>query len=241
MNTSFKFLIPTIFISLGFLISCNDNITFSEEEESDENTSSIEYSKTSKFSQENVEPTGDPITDFPLDDPSYYRYSNVDYENYNKIENDINIEDLYMEIREIGEKIGKLEEEKNIHYSEFRKIVEFQKGILQEIINKKKIMRSKPVGSEAEKKAKKDFEDEKKFSDEKFEILKDKNDLLYNIVKSIREARSVKMDLQKKLAFFVKKERDKEEKERKERKEKERQERKERKEKERQERNKNKS
>ncbi|BAR91950.1 hypothetical protein [Blattabacterium cuenoti] len=188
MNTSFRFLILTIFISLGFITSCNDDeMTSAEEEKSIVNDTT------------NVAST-------PTEPPPY------DDEEIDKI----NPEDLSRQIKEIGEKIEKLEKESTRHFDEYTQMAEFQKKILGEIRRKKMIMRSKPVGSEEQKKAQKDFEDEKKYGKEKLQILKEKNILLHRLTKSITEAKKEQMELQKKQDYFLKRQKEKQEKEKQE-------------------------
>ncbi|WP_341651780.1 hypothetical protein [Blattabacterium cuenoti] len=180
MNTSFRFLILTIFIALGFITSCNDDTT-SEEKPSVNNTN-IASTETSST------------------EPPPYDADEIDK---------INPEDLSRQIKEIGEKIEELEKESTKHFEEYTQMAEFQKKILENIKTKKMIMRSKPVGSEAEKKAKKDFEDEKKFGKEKLQGLKDKNILLYKLTRSITEAKNEKEKLQKKQEYLLKRQKEK--------------------------------
>ncbi|WP_341661749.1 hypothetical protein [Blattabacterium cuenoti] len=184
MNTSFRFLIVTIFIALGFITSCNDDTTPTEEEKpSSVNNTNIASTETSSTDSED-----------PTEPPPY------DADEIDKI----NPEELYRQIKEIGEKIEELEKESTRHFYEYSQMAEFQKKILENIKIKKMIMRSKTVGSEEEKKAKKDFEDEKKFGKEKLQGLKEKNILLYKLTRSITEAKNEKEKLQKKQEYFLK-------------------------------------
>lgn len=202
MNTSFRFLIPTIFLALGFIISCNDDITSAGEEEPDVNNNNPPTtSETPSVSDVPSTPTTTTSTST----------STIDIENTDNFNiDDINPEDLSKKIQEIGEKIEKLEKESKKHFDEYYKMVEVQKGILNEIKRKKKIMRFKPVGSPEQIKAKKDFEDEKKYGKEKLQTLKDKNIILHKLTKSITEARNEKIDLQRKQEYFFKKQKEKE-------------------------------
>ncbi|BAM99493.1 hypothetical protein [Blattabacterium cuenoti] len=188
MNTSFRFLILTIFISLGFITSCNDDeITPAEEEKSSVN--------------DTINVTSTPTEPPPYDDDEIDK---------------INPEELSRQIKEIGEKIEKLEKESTRQFDEYTQMAEFQKKILGEIRRKKMIMRSKPVGSEEQKKAQKDFEDEKKYGKEKLQILKEKNILLHKLTRSITEAKKEQMELQKKQDYFLKRQKEKQEKQEKE-------------------------
>ncbi|WP_341655151.1 hypothetical protein [Blattabacterium cuenoti] len=192
MNISFRFLIFTIFLSLGFITSCNDDITPTEEEKPSVNdTKNIASTETS--STDDSTKTTEP--------PPLYSSDEIDK---------IDPEDLSRQIKEIGEKIEELEKESSKHFEEYDKLAEFQKKILEDIKVKKMIMRSKIVGSEEEKKAKKDFEDEKKYGREKLQILKEKNIVLYKITRSIREAKNKKEELEKKREDFLMKQKNKE-------------------------------
>ncbi|WP_185857489.1 hypothetical protein [Blattabacterium cuenoti] len=187
MNTSFRFLITTIFIALGFIISCNDDIR--EKKSSVNNNTSVPdppstiASTSSDNTNSNSNNTGNP-------------------DNFNIDE--IDPDDLYKKIKEAREKIEKLEEESTKHYDEYYKMVKVQKDILEEIKRKKMIMRSKPVGSEEQIQAQKEFEDEKKYGKEKLKTLKDKNILLHKLARSITEARNEKENLEKKQEYFFK-------------------------------------
>ncbi|WP_341652650.1 hypothetical protein [Blattabacterium cuenoti] len=186
MNTSFRFLILTIFIALGFITSCNDDIT--EEEKSSVNNNNIASTDTSSTGSNPTEP------------PPPYDADEIDK---------INPEDLSRQIKEIGEKIETLEKESKKQFDEYYQMAEFQKKILENIKVKKMIMRSKPVGSEEEKKAKKDFEDEKKYGREKLKGLKEKNIILYKITRSITKARNEKEKLEQKQEYLLKRQKEK--------------------------------
>jgi|GEM_PF-5388921 hypothetical protein len=199
MNTFFRFLIPTIFISLGFIVSCNDDMTSAGDKESGANTHT------------DVGTSSDPPSTIASDStPSNNSSTNSDSTSnttYNI--DDINPEDLSRQIKEIGEKINKLEQDNIKHYNEYSQMVKVQKGILDEIIRKKKIMRSKPVGSPEQIQAKKAFEDEKKLSKEKLKTLKAKSIFLYDLSKSIKNARNEQTILQEKQEYFLKKQKEK--------------------------------
>ncbi|WP_185856920.1 hypothetical protein [Blattabacterium cuenoti] len=181
MNTSFRFLILTIFISLGFITSCNDDTSPTEED---------------NYSVNNTDIASTPTTEEP---PPY------DADEIDKI----NPEDLSRQIKEIGEKIEELEKESTKQFDEYTKMAEFQKKILEEIKRKKMIMRSKTVGTEEQKKAQKDFEDEKKYGREKLQLLKEKNILFHKLTRSVTEAKNELTNLQKKQEYFLKRQKDK--------------------------------
>ncbi|WP_341654468.1 hypothetical protein [Blattabacterium cuenoti] len=182
MNTSFRFLILTIFISLGFITSCNDDVTSIEEEKPSVNNTNIAS------------------TDSTSTEPPPYDDDEIDK---------INPIDLSRQIKEIGEKIETLEKESKKHFDEYYQMAEFQKKILENIKIKKMIMRSKPVGSEEEKTAKKDFEDEKKYGKEKLKGLKEKNIILYKLTRTIIEAKKEKEKLQNKQEYLLKRKKEK--------------------------------
>ncbi|WP_185860886.1 hypothetical protein [Blattabacterium cuenoti] len=207
MNTSFRLLIPTIFLMLGLIISCSDDITSAGEEESGiknntsttGTTSSVPNSPSTTVATTTPAPSETPPTDSTktdTDDDENPKYSF-------KME-DIDPEDLSRQIKEIREKIEKLEQENTKNFDEYDKMAEIQKGILEKVRKKKMIMRSKPVGSEEQVKAQKDFEDQKKFGKEKFKILKEKNILLNKLTKTLTEAKNEEIYLQKKQEFFLK-------------------------------------
>ncbi|WP_341665897.1 hypothetical protein [Blattabacterium cuenoti] len=180
MNTSFsfRFLILTIFIALGFMTSCNDDdITSTEEDQ----TTNIASTETSSIDDPNEPP--------PYDDDEIDK---------------INPEELSKQIKELGGRIEVLEKSSTQYFDEYNHMAEIQKGILENIKIKKMIMRSKMVGSEEEKIAKIDFENEKKYGKEKLQILKEKNNLLYKLTKSIAEAKNEKEKLQKKQEYLLK-------------------------------------
>ncbi|WP_185852313.1 hypothetical protein [Blattabacterium cuenoti] len=201
MNTSFRFLIPTIFIALGFIISCNDDITSTGEEESgvNNNTSVPDPPSTIASTQPSSETPSTDSTSNNTENPDNNESFNLD---------GIDPEDLSKKIKEAEEKIEKLELENTKHYDEYYQMVEVQKEILEEIKRKKMIMRSKPVGSEEQVQAQKAFEDEKKYGKEKLKVLKDKNILLNKLSRTITEARNEKEDLEKKQEYFFKKQKE---------------------------------
>ncbi|WP_185849396.1 hypothetical protein [Blattabacterium cuenoti] len=214
MNTSFRFLIPTIFIALGFIISCNDDITSSGEEEPgvNKNTNVETPSVPDPPSiASNSTPSQTPSTTTNTDTNSNPNNSeNPDDENNNFNLDEIDPEDLSRQIKDAEYKIEKLKEENIKHYDELSRMVELQKEIAEEIKRRKIIMRSLPLGTKEQEKAKKDFEDEKKFGKEKLKILKDKNIFLHKLSRTISDAMNEKEILQKKQEFFFRKQKEKE-------------------------------
>ncbi|WP_341657709.1 hypothetical protein [Blattabacterium cuenoti] len=190
MNTSFRFLILTIFISLGFITSCNDEDTISLEDEipsvNNTNIASTDPSSTDDSTTS---------TETPL-----YDADEIDK---------INPEELSKQIKEIGEKIETLERESTRNFYEYSQMAESQKKILESIKIKKMIMRSKFVGSKEQKKAQIDFEDEKRFGKEKLKSLREKNIILNKLTKSIAEAKKEKEKLEKKQEYFLKRQKEK--------------------------------
>ncbi|WP_341658512.1 hypothetical protein [Blattabacterium cuenoti] len=182
MNTSFRFLILTIFITLGFITSCNDEDTICIEEE-----------------KPNVNNTDIASTDSSSEPPPY------DVDEIDKI----NPEELSKQIKEIGEKIEILEKENKKNFDEYTQMAESQKRVLEKIKIKKMIMRSKSVGSHEQKMAQMDFEDEKRFGKEKLKSLKEKNILLNKSMRSIAEAKKEKEKLEKKQKYFLKRQKEK--------------------------------
>ncbi|WP_185867311.1 hypothetical protein [Blattabacterium cuenoti] len=201
MNTSFRFLIPTIFVALGFIVSCNDdNITSAGEEEPGVN-------KNTPTTMETPSTTDPPPTIASNSTSSTTTEKDPENPDNFKLE-DIDPEDLSIKIKEVGDKIEELEKENAKHYEEYSQMVKVQKRILDEIIKKKKIMRSKTVGSEEELQAKKEFEDHKKYGKEKLKLLKEKNVILYHLIKSIAAAKNEQKNLQKKQEYFLKKQKE---------------------------------
>ncbi|WP_341660682.1 hypothetical protein [Blattabacterium cuenoti] len=182
MNTSFRFLILTIFIALGFITSCNDDPSFTEEK------------------KPIVDNTDIASTDTSSTEPPPYDADEIDK---------INPEELSREIKEIGEKIETLEKESEKNFNEYSQMAESQKRILENIKTKKMIMRSKAVGSEEQKRAQIDFEDEKKFGKEQLKGLKEKNIILNKIIKKITEAKKEKEKLEKKQEYLLKRQKEK--------------------------------
>ncbi|ACX83822.1 conserved hypothetical protein [Blattabacterium sp. (Periplaneta americana) str. BPLAN] len=192
MNTSIRFLIPTIFLSLGVcLISCNDEITSADESGLKKDSPSIPPPDPSFASSNPTTPTPTPMPPSLPPDPS-----NGDQPSFS-IPTDIDPEDLSKRIKEIGEKIERLEKESEFHHNEFYQMVGVQKGILNEVKRKKTVMKSKPYGSEEQLKAQKEFEDQKKLGKERLKILKEKNVFLSQLTKSITEAKNEQLALQK--------------------------------------------
>ncbi|WP_185866179.1 hypothetical protein [Blattabacterium cuenoti] len=210
MNTSVKFLIPTIFLALGFILSCNDESSPVGKEDSDvNNPTTIETPSipdpppTLASSSPKIPPTDPPTTPTPTETP---------YNENVPLDTDTNPEELSMKIKEIEEKIQTLEKNSEKHYDEYYKMVDYQKEILNEVKRRKMIMRSKTVGTPEQIKAQKDFEDQKKLGKEKLQILKEKNILLNNLNKSINAARDEKIDLEKKQEDYLKKQKEREKK-----------------------------
>ncbi|WP_341665264.1 hypothetical protein [Blattabacterium cuenoti] len=189
MNTSFRFLILTIFIALGFITSCNDDPSFTEEKKTIVNNTDIASTETS--STDSTSST----------EPPPYDADEIDK---------INPEKLSREIKEIGEKIETLEKESTKNFNEYTQMAESQKRVLENIKTKKMIMRSKAVGSEEQKRAQRDFEDEKRFGKEKLKGIKEKNIILNKIIRTIIEAKKEKEKLEKKQEYFLKRQKEKE-------------------------------
>ncbi|QIK16792.1 hypothetical protein G9C01_02505 [Blattabacterium sp. DPU] len=201
MNTSFKFLIPTIFITLGFMISCNDDMT-SAGEEYDGNNNNPNVATSS-----NPDPPDNPdADDAPI--PNVYYDSDKNPENFNFDE--IDPEDLSIKIKEIGVKIEELEEDRVKYFDEYNKLAEIQKDILDQMTKNKMIMRLKPLGSEEQIRAEKEFENKKKLGKEKLKVLKEKNIFLHKLLKTITDTKDEEMTLRKKQEFFYKKRKEKE-------------------------------
>ncbi|WP_185862856.1 hypothetical protein [Blattabacterium cuenoti] len=202
MNTSIRFIIPTIFLSLGVcLISCNDEITSADEsglknKKTTEDSPSIPPPDPSFASSNPTSPPpSTPIHPFPSipTDPTNGGGNTPP----SSIPVNIDPEDLSKRIKEIGEKIEKLEKESEFHHNEFYHMVGVQKVILNEVKRKKTVMKSKPYGSEEQLKAQKEFEEQKKLGKEKLKILKEKNVFLSQLTKSITEAKNEQLALQK--------------------------------------------
>ncbi|WP_185863416.1 hypothetical protein [Blattabacterium cuenoti] len=203
MNTSFKFLIPTIFIALGFIISCNDDDLAGE--------------KVPNVNHNTSPATAAVASPPPIQQPNPTPTTKEEEEEEEKPDfdiNDIDPEDISRRKKNIEEEIKKLEDESTKHFDEYYQLADVQKRIMEEMKIKKMIMRSKPVGSEAQAIAQKDFEDQKKLAQDKLELIKEKNNILHNIIKALTKAREEKKDLHKKQEYFLKKQ--KKEKEQKE-------------------------
>ncbi len=222
-----RFLIPTIFLSLGFIVSCNDEIASVGEEEPSVNkntpttveTPSVSDPPTSTSTPTITSSSTPKTTETPVDipttstsTPTTTSSNSGDSDQNDDTDMDINPVDLSKEIEEIGEKIEKLEKESSKHYKEYYQMVDVQKEILSEIKRRKMIMRSKPLGSNEQIQAQKDFEDQKKYGKERLEVLKEKNILLNKFSKSILEAKDEKKALQKKQENFLKRQKEKAEK-----------------------------
>ncbi|WP_185869206.1 hypothetical protein [Blattabacterium cuenoti] len=188
MKTFVNFVNSTFFFTLGFILSCNDNVTPVKKEKSEgDNPPDIVgiYSP-------NLPPNFISSSMVSSNTPNHYQ------QNSNSEKNllDIEYEDLSRQIQEKDDKIKILEKESEQYFDEYYSLIDVQKGILNEIIRTKKIMRSKPVGSQEEKDAQKEFEHQKKLGKEKLEIIKDKNIFLNKKIKKIMEIRNEKTDLQ---------------------------------------------
>ncbi|WP_238910927.1 hypothetical protein [Blattabacterium cuenoti] len=193
-----KFLISTIFLSLGVcLISCNDEIT-SADESGLKNTNKTSPSippQDPYFVSSNpiTPPPPNPMPPLFSTDPSNEDQDQPSF----SIPTDLKPEDLSQRIKDISEKIERLEKESEFHHNEFYQMVGVQKGILNEVKRKKTVMKSKPYGSADQLKAQKEFEDQKKLGKERLKILKEKNLFLSQLTKSITEAKNEQLALQK--------------------------------------------
>ncbi|AER40487.1 MAG: hypothetical protein LBQ72_02135 [Flavobacteriales bacterium] len=176
MNVStMRFIIPTICLSLGILfVSCNDDaLTFSSNDPTTTNTDTSFAS-----SNPSDKPSNPPVFNPPI--PA-----------------DISPEYLSKRIKEIGERIERLEKESEVHYNEYYDLVSAQKKIMDEVKRRRMVMKSKPYGSAEQFKAQKEFEDHKKYGKEKLKIIKEKNIFLNKLIDSITEAKNEKLALQK--------------------------------------------
>ncbi|WP_341659218.1 hypothetical protein [Blattabacterium cuenoti] len=183
MNTSFRFLILTIFIALGFITSCNDEDAICTEEDNP------------SVNNTDIASTDSSSTEDSIEEPPPYDADEIDK---------INPEELSQEIKELGEKIEILEKDSKKNFDEYTQMAESQKRVLESIKIKKMIMRSKSVGSNEQKNAKIDFEDEKRFGREKLKSLREKNLILSKITKSLAEAKKEKEKLEKKQKYLLK-------------------------------------
>ncbi|WP_185866746.1 hypothetical protein [Blattabacterium cuenoti] len=210
MNTSIRFLIPTIFLSLGvFLVSCNDEITSVDESVNKKKTEDSPFipppTGPSFASSNPITPTPPAPTPqkphfIPTDPPS-----NGDKPSSSVSTAHFYSEDLSKRIKEIGEKIERLEKESEFHHHDFYQMVGVQKGLLNEVKRKKTVMKSKPYGSAEHIQARKEFEDQKQLGKERLKILKEKNLFLSQLTKSITEAKNEQLALQKMQEDFLQK------------------------------------
>ncbi|AWU39949.1 hypothetical protein DM808_02125 [Blattabacterium punctulatus] len=194
MNTSMKFLIPTIFLSLGvFIVSCNDDeITYSNDPVN--NTKPQESNNIPPQTPQN--PTF--VNSIPEENiiPPNYTFLMEETPNF-KIPADIKPEELSKRIKDLEVKIKELEKESNFHQNQYYDMINNQKQILNETKRRRSVMRSKPYGSEEQLQAKKDFEEYKEYGKGKLKILKDKSLFLNEINKSITDSKNEQLALQK--------------------------------------------
>ncbi|AWU44949.1 hypothetical protein [Blattabacterium punctulatus] len=194
MNTSMKFLIPTIFLSLGvFIVSCNDDeITYSNDPVN--NTKPQESNNIIPQTPQN--PTF--VNSIPEENiiPPNYTFLMEETPNF-KIPADIKPEELSKRIKDLEVKIKGLEKESNFHQNQYYDMINNQKQILNETKRRRSVMRSKPYGSEEQLQAKKDFEEYKEYGKGKLKILKDKSLFLNEINKSITDSKNEQLALQK--------------------------------------------
>ncbi|AWU43837.1 hypothetical protein DM815_02215 [Blattabacterium sp. (Cryptocercus kyebangensis)] len=188
MNTSMRFLIPTIFLSLGFFfVSCNDDEITSSNDPVNTNTPQSHNIPNPTFvnttPEENPVPPNFPF--FPEEVPDF------------KIPADIKPEELSKRLKDIEVKIKQLEKESNLYQNEYSEMIISQKEISAEIKRKRSEMRSKPYGSEEQLKYKKEFEEYKQYGKEKLRILRNKILILNEINQSIKDSKNEKLALQK--------------------------------------------
>ncbi|AWU42743.1 hypothetical protein DM811_02105 [Blattabacterium punctulatus] len=196
MNTSMKFLIPTIFLSLGvFIVSCNDDeITYSNDPVN--NIKPQESNNIPPPPQTPQNPTF--VNSIPEENiiPPNYTFFMEETPNF-KIPADIKPEELSKRIKDLEVKIKELEKENNFHQNQYYDMINNQKQILNETKRRRSVMRSKPYGSEEQLQAKKDFEEYKEYGKGKLKILKDKSLFLNEINKSITDSKNEQLALQK--------------------------------------------
>ncbi|AWU46027.1 hypothetical protein [Blattabacterium punctulatus] len=196
MNTSMKFLIPTIFLSLGvFIVSCNDDeITYSNDPVN--NIKPQESNNIPPPPQTPQNPTF--VNSIPEENiiPPNYTFFMEETPNF-KIPADIKPEELSKRIKDLEVKIKELEKENNFHQNQYYDMINNQKQILNETKRRRSVMRSKPYGSEEQLQAKKDFEEYKEYGKVKLKILKDKSLFLNEINKSITDSKNEQLALQK--------------------------------------------
>ncbi|BBA17133.1 hypothetical protein [Blattabacterium cuenoti] len=210
MNTSFRFLILTISIALGFIsTSCNDDMTMNNDASGGEKTeSSVPDSTTTTTTDTDVASSKTPSEE----DTS--TSINSKYPPYTDEEIDkINPEDLDNEIKKVRTKVIKLDTETKMHLGEFHLLVNRQKRLLNEIKVRRMIMRSKPKGSEEEMEAKNDLEDRRKYGKEKLQLIKDKNEFLYKLTRRLVLEKDKEWDLRMKKEYLLKKLKERKEKE----------------------------
>ncbi|WP_185869777.1 coiled-coil domain-containing protein [Blattabacterium cuenoti] len=214
MKTTLKFPIPIIFFTLGFLISCNDEVTNSVMEEDPYLTYKIVEEETGVNNKPSVKKSYPP----PIDSSdSFYSYSypisTYTNTNTNTTINDTKkddykddlliVEELSQKIKNIGKEIESLEKESVKYNDEFSNIIDLQKGTLDEMVKMKKIIRFQSKNYEKVNKAKKSFEDQKKLAINRIEIIKDKNLFINKFNKSIREKKNKKISMQNQIKNFL--------------------------------------
>ncbi|WP_185872383.1 hypothetical protein [Blattabacterium cuenoti] len=222
MKTSMKFFIPTIFLTLGFIFSCNDDVSSVGKENSDVNTTNVE--KTSS-----IPPNPTTASSSSQPNPKIESHTNssetppdtTESSENNPQEIEIIPYELSQKLQEVGSKIKELEKESKKHYDEYYQMVDLQKGILNEIVQKKIMMRSHTNGSLEQIKAQKELDDQKKLGKEKLQILKEKNILLNKLIKSITKIKNERLALQKQKEDYLNNQKEQKEKEQKEKEQKE--------------------
>ncbi|AWU45480.1 hypothetical protein [Blattabacterium punctulatus] len=196
MNTFLKFLIPTIFLSLGvFIVSCNDDeITYSNDP--------VNNTKPQE-SNNNIPPPPPPqnptlVNSNPEENiiPQNYPFFMEEIPNF-KIPANITPEELSKRIKDLEVKIKELEKKNNFHQNQYYDMINNQKQILNETKRRRAVMRSKPYGSEEQLQAKKDFEEYKEYEKEKLKILKDKSLFLNEINQSLTDSKNEQLALHK--------------------------------------------
>ncbi|WP_113738387.1 hypothetical protein [Blattabacterium clevelandi] len=191
MNTSMKFLIPTIFLSLGvFIVSCNDDeMTYSNDPVNNNTNPQPSHNIPQNPTFVNSIPEANII-------PPNYPFFMEEIPNFH-IPSDIKPEELSKRIKDLEVKIKKLEKESNFHQNQYYDMINNQKQILNETKRRRSVMRSKPYGSEEQLQAKKDFEEYKEYGKGKLKILKEKSLFLNDINKSLTDSKNEQIALQK--------------------------------------------
>ncbi|WP_185856337.1 hypothetical protein [Blattabacterium cuenoti] len=115
----------------------------------------------------------------------------------NKFFSSLDSNTLDIRIKELGNRIERLQQESDYHHDEYSHMINIQKLILDEMRKKKRIINSKTSGPEEIIKAKQEFEEKKKLEEERSQIIKEKGDLLNQINNIISAARKEEYDLKK--------------------------------------------